>query len=296
MDENNQRENLKAGEIFQAISTGQNGREIDPALTALVNSHAQEIARLTRALAEMKEQRDMADQVVDDIRETLESCPCPCGKTDHANTPPMMFPEWIVSIVNGLRKALANAQTMAQLRGDLLAERDAEVEQLKAALARHAGEEKVFSCGHSNVGCCVFCAVGHAKKLTVELDHERAARVSVESRAEAAEQRVGELEKLETESKDFFITMMEQCRDRLSGLLAAYEEERKAWQVYLDFHGVEHSNEDCPEDDTCDCPENVPLHMAWRRMNAELTLAERRVEKIRVSLDALRDGGKGEKG
>ena len=59
---------------------------------------------------------DMGHEVIDEIREVLNSLPCPCGKTDHENTPPMMFPEWIMSIFKGQHQKAAKLVEALRLR------------------------------------------------------------------------------------------------------------------------------------------------------------------------------------
>ena len=76
--------------------------------------------------------------------------------------------------------------------------------------------------------------------------------------------------------------------ERLAGIIEAYDKEREGWQVYLDFHGVEHSQEDCPHDDTCDCPEHSQIRIAWQRMEQEIEMAHRRRDQIKIALDEWR--------
>ena len=82
--------------------------------------------------------------------------------------------------------------------------------------------------------------------------------------------------------------MLEECRDRLKGLIEAYKEEYEGLSEYFSFHGAEHSNPDCPEDDTCDCPESRKLHSSWLRFGREIELAHRRVDKINRALNEIK--------
>lgn len=81
--------------------------------------------------------------------------------------------------------------------------------------------------------------------------------------------------------------MLDECQARIEALLAAYREESKALEVYFDLHGIAHSGEDCPQDDTCDCGEHVQLYAAWDHINKEIVLAERRICKIKAASAAL---------
>lgn len=85
--------------------------------------------------------------------------------------------------------------------------------------------------------------------------------------------------------KKDFILMLEECRARLTGLIEAYYKEYEGLSEYFDYHGVEHSNLDCPQDDTCDCPESRKLHSAWRFFGRQVELAHRRVDKINKVLN-----------
>lgn len=81
--------------------------------------------------------------------------------------------------------------------------------------------------------------------------------------------------------------MLYKCQGRLEGLLEAYREESKALEVYFDLHGIAHSGEDCPQDDTCDCGEHVQLYAAWDHINKEIVLAEQCICKIKAARAAL---------
>lgn len=106
---------VKPVDVFHAISTGQHGREIAPELTALVNSQAQEITRLTRALAD--------------------------------------------------------SQTVATLRWDLLRERDAEAEHTRTAWAKdQIAQAREWG--------------AEVKRHREQIEEERAARVAAEARVE----------------------------------------------------------------------------------------------------------------
>jgi hypothetical protein len=75
-----------------------------------------------------------------------------------------------------------------------------------------------------------------------------------------------------------------ECRDRLRGLIEGCAEEKEALTRYFDVHGAEHSQDECPQDDTCDCAEHVLLHAAWERMGREIELAWRRIDKLNKAL------------
>jgi len=85
-------------------------------------------------------------------------------------------------------------------------------------------------------------------------------------------------------STDDMRVMLEECRDRLEGLIGAYRDEYEGLSEYFGHHGAEHSDPDCPEDDTCDCPESRKLHAAWLRFGREVELAHRRIDKIKRAL------------
>jgi hypothetical protein len=96
-------------------------------------------------------------------------------------------------------------------------------------------------------------------------------------------ERVEELEK----ALDGYDTMLDECANRIRGLIEAYHQNQKALGEYFGMHGTEHSLEDCPEDDTCECPEHAPMRAAWNRFGDEMELAHRRLDKIRVARSAL---------
>lgn len=77
---------------------------------------------------------------------------------------------------------------------------------------------------------------------------------------------------------------LEECRDRLRGLSEAIDAERAALRAYFDVHGAHHSQDDCPQDDTCRCPEHAPLTAAWERLAREQELADRRLHRLHLAV------------
>ncbi len=75
--------------------------------------------------------------------------------------------------------------------------------------------------------------------------------------------------------------MLEGCEARLSGLLAARRREDEALCAYFGEYGAEHADEDCPEDDTCECPLVEAMNLASRFVDREVEWAGRRIQKIR---------------
>jgi hypothetical protein len=80
---------------------------------------------------------------------------------------------------------------------------------------------------------------------------------------------------------------LEECRDRLRGMIEAIDQEREALSGYFAEHGPHHSDDDCPQDDTCDCPEHQPLSAAWERLGREIELAYRRLDRIKAAIAYL---------
>jgi hypothetical protein len=90
---------------------------------------------------------------------------------------------------------------------------------------------------------------------------------------------------------DGYPTMLEECAARIRGLIETYHDESEGLSEYFEYHGPQHSDENCPCDDTCECPESQKLHKAWDRWGHEVTLAYRRLDRIREALATL--AGKG---
>jgi hypothetical protein len=59
----------------------------------------------------------------------------------------------------------------------------------------------------------------------------------------------------------------------IESMIDAYHDEHEGLSEYFEMHGPQHSQEDCPEDDTCDCPESRKLHAAWKRWGCVVTAA-----------------------
>jgi hypothetical protein len=78
--------------------------------------------------------------------------------------------------------------------------------------------------------------------------------------------------------------MLEECLARLEGLVNGEWATHEALNRYFAIYGAEHSQEDCPEDDTCECPEHVQMTLATARMSREVELARRRIDKLRAAL------------
>jgi hypothetical protein len=66
-----------------------------------------------------------------------------------------------------------------------------------------------------------------------------------------------------------------------------HQDEQVGLREYFDCHGPQHSIEDCPQDDTCECPESRKLREAWTRMGRETELAHRRLDKIKRALATI---------
>lgn len=81
--------------------------------------------------------------------------------------------------------------------------------------------------------------------------------------------------------------MLDECRARIEGLIAAYRDEAEGMSEYFGYHGGSHSDENCPQDDTCNCPETQKMRAAWERFGREIELACRRVDKIKAMRQAL---------
>lgn len=61
------------------------------------------------------------------------------------------------------------------------------------------------------------------------------------------------------------------CRTVIESMIDVYHDEHEGLSEYFEMHGPQHSQEDCPEDDTCDCPEAKKLHAAWKRWGREIS-------------------------
>lgn len=84
---------------------------------ALLDSARSERDALRTKLAEVEEQLgvvtlndDMASGIFAELHEVLNAQPCPCGSKDHTSTPPMMYREWLLSVLAGWDLALAASQ------------------------------------------------------------------------------------------------------------------------------------------------------------------------------------------
>lgn len=78
--------------------------------------------------------------------------------------------------------------------------------------------------------------------------------------------------------------MLSECLARIEELVAAIRANDKAARAYFEVHGAEHSDEKCPEDDTCECPEHQPFDEAHLMTSRAVELAERRATKLRAAL------------
>jgi hypothetical protein len=115
-----------------------------------------------------------------------------------------------------------------------------------------------------------------------------------EARAERDEARA-EVERLRG-LLDGYPTMLDECAARINGLIETYHDESAGLSEYFEYHGPQHSNENCACDDTCDCPESQKLHKAWDRWGREVTLAYRRLDRIREAQTILAGQGPGKEG
>jgi hypothetical protein len=86
---------------------------------------------------------------------------------------------------------------------------------------------------------------------------------------------------------DDYRIMLEECRDRLNGLINTYYLECDGLSDYFNEWGAEHSDSDCPQDDTCECPEHQKMIQAWEQFSKETTWATRRIDKINRALNEL---------
>ena len=64
---------------------------------------------------------------------------------------------------------------------------------------------------------------------------------------------------------------LEMAANRIESMIAAYHDEHEGLSEYFEMHGAQHSQEECPEDDTCACPESKKLHAAWKRWGHEIS-------------------------
>lgn len=87
---------------------------------------------------------------------------------------------------------------------------------------------------------------------------------------------------------DELLVMLDECQARLEGLVSAYTAEVEGCHDYFGYHGAEHSDENCPEDDTCACPEAQKLRAAWEQQGRAVELAHRRIDKIKAMRERIK--------
>jgi hypothetical protein len=88
-------------------------------------------------------------------------------------------------------------------------------------------------------------------------------------------------------SRAELIAALRESRDRLHEMVAAWRMEDAGLCEYFGWHGSEHSDADCPQDDTCECPEHAKLRAASGPMSRAVELAERRIRKLDALLAEL---------
>ena len=54
----------------------------------------------------------------------------------------------------------------------------------------------------------------------------------------------------------------------------------RAAREYFGIHGCEHSLDDCPEDDTCECPEVAGLRESWNEQFRVHEIAKRTLHRV----------------
>ncbi len=69
-------------------------------------------------------------------------------------------------------------------------------------------------------------------------------------------------------AKDQRIAELEAKNAELEGKVGALDRVRAACETYFEEHGARHSEFDCPEDDTCRCPEVIAVNDAFRALSA----------------------------
>ena len=134
-------------------------------------------------------------------------------------------------------------------------------------------------CGHPQKICtCRSIYIAECSRLRGEREELIAYSTEWRNRAEILDSEQQRIDDLEAEC-DAQRTMIDGCRARLENLVSSYHELDHAEQEYFSEYGAEHL-EDCPEDDTCECP----LVQAWTKadgaMSRSIELAERRITKI----------------
>jgi hypothetical protein len=72
--------------------------------------------------------------------------------------------------------------------------------------------------------------------------------------------------------------------EAVEDILNAKHQEDLGMRVYFDMHGVEHSLEDCPQDDTCECPEHLGYSEAVRDTQRAISTYHDMVRMIKLKM------------
>lgn len=73
---------------------------------------------------------------------------------------------------------------------------------------------------------------------------------------------------------------MDDLVERLIECIEAADKIDRADREYFAYHGCEHSDPECPEDDSCDCPEVLALRQAWNEQFRVHEIAKRTLHRV----------------